>query len=83
MSENSDHKESKPRASADPFEKGFRAIDPGANMQDIPGFVEDFGLTEADLHHLQSKEWAERMRPMYQWQAKLKVCTFPPSLGGT
>lgn len=59
----------------DPFERDFRS--PAANMsaEEILKFMEpDFqDLTEDDIRTLQSKEWAERMRPWCQWHTILKV----------
>ncbi|KAB8233983.1 uncharacterized protein BDW43DRAFT_274763 [Aspergillus alliaceus] len=60
----------------DPWEKDFRV--PGANatldeIRDRLGPVpEEFQISDKELRRLQSKEWAEKCRPYYQWIAILK-----------
>ena len=57
----------------DPSEKDFRTRNANLTMEEMREIAHDLDLSDTDLRHLQSKEWAERMRPLYQWEAKLKV----------
>ncbi|KAE8384310.1 hypothetical protein BDV23DRAFT_189337 [Aspergillus alliaceus] len=60
----------------DPWKKDFRV--PGANAtlekihDQLGPLPEEFQISDKELRRLQSKEWAEKNRPYYQWMAILK-----------
>lgn len=62
----------------DPFEKDFRSV--AANMtieemrQKLAGDFQE--VTDDELRTMQSKEYAERIRPGHQWVAILEVGSF-------
>lgn len=59
----------------DPFEKDFRSMAANMSIEEIrQSMAPDFqDVTDDDIRALQSREWAERLRPMYQWKAILNV----------
>ncbi|KAJ5577976.1 uncharacterized protein N7459_006940 [Penicillium hispanicum] len=69
----SDPGAARPTYSTDPFEKEFRTPSGSATMEELKKMAQGLDVSEEDLRHLQSKEWAESMRPVYQWKTKLKV----------
>lgn len=64
--------------STDPFQENFRSTAANMSIEEVRQFLApDFqDLTDDDIRTVQSKEWAEKMRPDQQWRAILNVwCT--------